>query len=189
MRVIESKLPGILIIEPKVMGDPRGFFMESYHELRYRECGIGTKFVQHNISKSMGNVLRGLHFQNPNPQGKLIEVLWGQVYDVAVDIRLHSPTFGKWLGVTLSSENKRQVYIPPDYAHGLLVTGEGAILSYKCTDYYHPESESAIAWNDPTIAIDWPTTVPPVLSEKDRTSPTLLEMDRSLLPLYRGKTS
>ncbi len=184
MNVIETSLPGVLIIEPKVFGDARGFFMETWNGARYEEHGIPNHFVQDNLSYSARGVLRGLHFQNPNPQGKLVSVLEGEVFDVAVDIRVGSPTFGEWTGVTLSAENKRQFYVPPDFAHGFVVTSEAALFSYKCTEYYAPASEGSVLWNDPEIGMDWPIEQP-TLSDKDRAAPPLREMSEDALPRYR----
>jgi dTDP-4-dehydrorhamnose 3,5-epimerase len=167
MNVIETDLPGVLIIEPKVFGDDRGFFMETWNKERYAEAGIPTEFVQDNISFSKKGVLRGLHFQDPNPQGKLVSVLQGEVYDVAVDIRRGSPAFGKWVGVSLSSDNKRQLYVPEGFAHGFCVTSETALFSYKCTDWYNSKAEKTLLWNDPGLGIKWPLEKPR-LSEKDK---------------------
>ena len=183
MNVVETSLPGVLIIEPKVFGDERGFFMETWNGRRYEEAGLPGRFVQDNLSYSARGVLRGLHFQNPQPQGKLISVLRGEVFDVAVDVRVGSPTFGEWTSVTLSAENKRQFYVPPDFAHGFLVTGEDAIFFYKCTDYYAPSSEGILLWNDPEIGIEWPTDAPS-LSERDGKAPPLREMLEGSLPRY-----
>jgi dTDP-4-dehydrorhamnose 3,5-epimerase len=185
LNVIETSLPGVLIIEPKVFGDERGFFMESWNGARYEEAGIPNRFVQDNLSYSARGVLRGLHFQNPNPQGKLVSVLEGEVFDVAVDIRVGSPTFGEWTGVTLSAENKRQFYVPPDFAHGFVVTSEAALFSYKCTEYYAPASEGSVLWNDPEIGIEWPIAEP-TLSDKDRSASPLREMPEDALPRYRA---
>jgi dTDP-4-dehydrorhamnose 3,5-epimerase len=183
MNVVETDLPGVLILEPKVFGDERGFFMETWNARRYEEAGLPARFVQDNLSYSARGVLRGLHFQHPQPQGKLVSVLRGEVFDVAVDIRVGSPTFGEWTGVTLSAENKRQFYVPPDFAHGFLVTGEDALFFYKCTDYYAPSSEGTVLWNDPEIGIEWPADAP-TLSEKDRAAPPLREMPEGSLPRY-----
>jgi len=184
VNVIKTDLPGALIIEPKVFGDARGFFMESWNAARYEEHGIPNHFVQDNLSYSACGVLRGLHFQNPNPQGKLVSVLEGEVFDVAVDIRVGSPTFGVWTGVTLSAENKHQFYVPPDFAHGFIVTSEAALFSYKCTDYYNPQADGSILWNDPEIGVEWPVE-DPTLSEKDRAAPSLSEIPEGRLPRYR----
>ena len=183
MNVVETDLPGVLIIEPKVFGDERGFFMESWNGGRYEEAGLPGRFVQDNLSLSARGVLRGLHFQNPQPQGKLVSVLRGEVFDVAVDIRVGSPTFGEWTGVTLSAENKRQFYVPEDFAHGFVVTSEAALFFYQCTDYYAPTAEGIVLWNDPGIGIEWPTDKP-VLSGRDRNAPRLREMPEDSLPRY-----
>jgi len=183
MNVVETGLPGVLIVEPKVFGDERGFFMETWREDRYEEAGLPRRFVQDNLSFSQHGVLRGLHFQNPDQQGKLVYVLGGEVYDVAVDIRVGSPTFGEWTAVTLSSENKRQLYIPEGFAHGFLVTSDAALFAYKCTAKYNARAESSVLWNDPEIGIQWPTDAP-VLSEKDRAAPPLGEMPAERMPRY-----
>jgi dTDP-4-dehydrorhamnose 3,5-epimerase len=183
MNMVETDLPGVLIIEPQVFGDERGFFMESWNERRYEEAGLPDRFVQDNLSYSSYGVLRGLHFQNPQPQGKLVSVLRGEVFDVAVDIRVGSPTFGKWTGVILSEENKRQFYVPEEFAHGFVVTSEAALFFYKCTNYYAPSSEGVVLWNDPGIGIEWPTDAP-TLSERDRTAQPLREMSEDSLPRY-----
>jgi len=166
MNLLKCELPGLIIIEPKVFGDARGFFMETWNQRRYQEAGIDAQFVQDNISFSRQGTLRGLHFQNPSPQGKLVSVWEGEVFDVAVDLRQSSPTFGKWHGLRLSSENKRQFYIPPGFAHGFLVLSQTAMFHYKCTDFYSPKNENTIRWDDPDIGIQWPTAQP-TLSEKD----------------------
>ena len=191
MNVLETDLPGVLIVEPRVFGDERGFFMEGYNARRYGEAGVTDRFVQDNLSFSQRGVLRGLHFQNPRPQGKLVSVLSGEVFDVAVDIRVGSPTFGRWTGATLSAENKRQLYVPPDFAHGLLVTGEHALFFYKCTDYYAPDAEGTVLWNDPEIGIEWPVGDPvggqvgsPTLSDKDAAARPLSAMPEDALPRY-----
>jgi len=166
MNVLRCPLEGLLIIEPKVFGDSRGFFVETWNRDRYRAAGLDADFVQDNISFSRRGTLRGLHFQNPNPQGKLMQVLLGEVFDVAVDIRRGSPTFGKWHGLVLSSETKRQFYIPPGFAHGFAVLSETALFQYKCTGLYSPKDEMAIRWDDPDIGIAWPLKEP-LLSERD----------------------
>jgi dTDP-4-dehydrorhamnose 3,5-epimerase len=182
VKIIPSHLPGVLLIEPPVFGDERGFFLVSWQREAYREAGIGEDFVQDNLSFSARGVLRGLHFQNPKPQGKLVQVLQGEVFDVAVDIRKGSPTFGQWHGEFLSAENKRQFYVPPGMAHGFLVTGETALFSYKCTDFYAPAGEGSILWNDPDIGIAWPAvTGGPILSPKDADAPRLGELPESRL--------
>jgi len=168
MKVIETALPEVLIIEPKVFGDSRGFFYESFNARNFREAtGLDVEFVQDNHSRSAKNVLRGLHYQIKQPQGKLVRVVRGAVFDVAVDIRKSSPNFGKWVGVELSEENHRQLWVPPGFAHGFLVLSDSADFLYKTTDYYAPEFERCLAWNDPMVAISWPTEQPPVLSVKD----------------------
>ncbi|MGI8909208.1 MAG: dTDP-4-dehydrorhamnose 3,5-epimerase [Rubrobacteraceae bacterium] len=181
MKVIETSLPGVLVIEPDVFGDSRGFFMETYNEARYRDAGLPHRFVQDNLSFSARGVLRGLHYQNPDGQGKLLHVPRGKVFDVAVDIRAGSPTFGEWTGVTLSEENKRQLWVPEGFAHGFQVTSENALLAYKCTAPYNREAEGAVLWNDPEIRIEWPIEEP-ALSEKDRAAPTLREVSEDALP-------
>ena len=183
MNVIETDLPGVVIVEPRVFRDERGFFMETWNGRRYEVVGLPGRFVQDNLSFSARGVLRGLHFQNPQPQGKLVSVLRGEVFDVAVDIRVGSPTFGKWTGSTLSAENMRQLYIPPDFAHGFVVTSEAALFFYKCTDYYNPASEGTVLWNDPDIGIEWPIAEPH-LSDKDRGAPPLRDMPENALPRY-----
>jgi dTDP-4-dehydrorhamnose 3,5-epimerase len=156
MKLIETALPGVLIIEPTVFGDARGFFAETYHEQRYREQGLDVTFVQDNQSRSRYGVLRGLHYQLTQPQGKLVRVSAGRVFDVAVDVRCGSAHFGQWVGVELDAESQRQLYIPPGFAHGFCVLSDYADFNYKCTDYYHPQSEQGIIWNDATVAIEWP---------------------------------
>ena len=183
MEVFETELPGVMILEPKVFGDARGFFLETWNQERYREAGIPAGFVQDNLSFSGKGTLRGLHFQNPNAQGKLVQVLQGEVYDVAVDIRQGSPTFGKWVSVTLSAENRRQVFVPAGFAHGFCVISDNALFSYKCTDIYNPKAEVSIIWNDPDIGIDWPVTEPE-LSEKDRLASRLSQLPDDRLPSY-----
>jgi dTDP-4-dehydrorhamnose 3,5-epimerase len=174
MKITETSLPGVLLIEPKVFGDDRGFFLEMYHARRYSEAGLPATFVQDNLSRSVKGTLRGLHFQEPNAQGKLVQALMGSVYDVAVDIRRGSPTFGKWLGLELSAENKRQLWIPPGFAHGFCVTSESADFFYKCTALYSPDTQHCIAWDDPDLAIPWPISQP-LVSPKDSKAPRLAE--------------
>jgi dTDP-4-dehydrorhamnose 3,5-epimerase len=183
MRATETRLPGVVVLEPAVYGDERGFFMETWNRRRYEGFGVPTDFVQDNLSYSKKGVLRGLHFQNPNAQGKLVSVLQGEVFDVAVDVRLGSPNFGEWVGVALSAENKRQLYVPEDFAHGFLVTSETALFSYKCTDYYNPRAEHSLLWNDPGLGIDWPLKSP-MLSAKDGSGPRLEEIPTEKLPRY-----
>lgn len=181
MNVIETELPGVFILQPKVFSDSRGYFLETWNQARYREAGIMEDFVQDNLSYSTRGVLRGLHFQNPNAQSKLLYVLQGEVFDVSVDIRVGSPTFGQWVGTTLSGDNKRQLYVGAGVAHGFCVTSETAILVYKCTDFYNPAAEGSILWNDPDIGIEWPVSTP-ALSDKDRHAPRLKDIPRHKLP-------
>jgi dTDP-4-dehydrorhamnose 3,5-epimerase len=170
VNVIDTNIAEVKIIEPKVFGDDRGFFLETFHAARYAElAGIDLPFVQDNHSRSTKGILRGLHFQKTKPQGKLVRVVSGEVYDVAVDIRRDSPTFGQWAGVILSEQNKRQFWVPPGFAHGFVVLSDTADFEYKCTDYYDPADEGAIRWDDPDLAIDWPITNPS-LSDKDATA-------------------
>ncbi len=169
MKIIQTAIPDVLIIEPRVFTDERGFFFESFNLRRWRkQTGLETEFVQENHSRSTKNVLRGLHYQIRQAQGKLVRVIGGEVFDVAVDIRKSSPTFGRWVGVTLTAENKRQFWVPEGFAHGFVVLSEAAEFLYLTSDYYAPEHERAIRWNDPELAIDWPLTGDPILSEKDR---------------------
>ena len=175
MKVIETALPGVLIIEPKVFGDHRGFFLETFQVERYRDAGIGLSFVQDNHSRSQRGVLRGLHFQRTRPQGKLVSVSRGAVYDVAVDINPDSPTCGQYVGVELNDENHRQLWVPPGYAHGFCVLSEVADFQYKCTDYYQPEDEGGLLWNDPDVGIPWPVAEPQ-LSAKDQLNPRLRDL-------------
>ena len=165
--VIPSDIPDVLIIEPRVFRDGRGYFKETFERNRYAECGIDLEFVQDNVSHSTGGTLRGLHYQIRHPQGKLVQVLRGEVFDVAVDLRRESPTFGKWVGATLSRENHRQVYVPPGFAHGFCVVSDNADVFYKCSDFYFPEHERTLLWNDSDVGIDWPFDDEPKLSEKD----------------------
>jgi len=183
MKTIETKIPGLLIFEPAVFGDARGYFMETYSVNRYREAGIEESFVQDNISLSRKGILRGLHYQKPMEQGKLVQVLSGEVYDVAVDIRHGSPTFGHWEAVTLNDENKRQLYVPPGFAHGFVVTSESAMFMYKCTDLYNPSGEKTIAWNDPELGVVWPEN-DPILSGKDKAGILLSDLNEEDLPAY-----
>lgn len=181
MNVIETKLPGVLIVEPKVFGDARGFFFETWQQNRYEAAGITGTFVQDNISFSARGVLRGLHYQNPHAQGKLVSVMQGEVFDVAVDIRVGSSTFGQWVGVFLSGENHRQLWVPPGFAHGFCVLSNTAYVIYKCTDVYSPQAEGGIIWNDPDIGIDWPLS-DVQLSEKDKVYIRLRDIPRERLP-------
>lgn len=169
MNIISTEIPDVLIIEPRVFGDDRGFFFESFNEKVFTEkTGVADHFVQDNHSRSAQNVLRGLHYQLQQPQGKLIRAVIGEILDVAVDIRKNSPTFGKWVSVTLSAENKRQLWVPVGFAHGFLVVSEIAEVLYKTTDYYAPQGERSLLWNDPDLAIAWPLTSEPILSAKDQ---------------------
>ena len=181
MRIIETSLPGVLIVEPKVFPDARGFFVETYQRERYQAMGLTAEFVQDNLSFSTSGVLRGVHCQNLHSQGKLVQVLQGEVWDVAVDIRRSSPYFGKWTAVTLSSETRNQIYVPPGFAHGFCVLSETALFAYKCTDYYHPGAEVGFRWDDPEVGIDWPVKAP-ILSEKDEQLPLLREISPGRLP-------
>ena len=169
MKVIPTTLPDVLLIEPKVFGDARGFFFESFNQKAFNAAtGLKLDFVQDNHSRSARGVLRGLHYQIQQPQGKLVRVVRGSVFDVAVDLRKSSPTFGQWVGAELSEDNHRQMWVPPGFAHGFVVTSESADLLYKTTDYYAPQHERCIAWNDPAIGIEWPLAEPPQLSAKDQ---------------------
>lgn len=185
MKVIETRLPGVLVIEPDVFKDARGFFMETWHSERYREAGLPAGFVQDNVSFSTRGVLRGLHYQYPSAQGKLVYVLYGEIYDVAVDIRVGSPTFGRWEGAILSADNKRQFYVSEGFAHGFCVTSESALVVYKCTDLYNPRAEGGVFWNDPGLGIDWPVENL-ILSEKDKRWPRLQSIPEAVLPRWRG---
>ena len=183
MDLIETHIPGVVILEPRVFGDARGFFMETWNQARYVEAGLPASFVQDNLSYSRRGVLRGLHFQHPNAQGKLVYVLQGEVFDVAVDIRRGSPTFGQSVSALLSSDNKRQFYVPPGFAHGFCVTSETALFAYKCTELYSPSDEASILWNDPALGIDWPIDAPE-LSDKDRIALSLADFPQDRLPTY-----
>jgi dTDP-4-dehydrorhamnose 3,5-epimerase len=174
-------LPEVVIIEPKVFGDPRGYFLETYQAARYKEHGVPADFVQDNISCSRKGVLRGLHYQLGRPQGKLVWAIQGEIFDVAVDVRKGSPTFGTWTGMVLSSDNHLQVYVPEGFAHGFCVLSETAIVGYKCTDYYAPQEERGIRWDDPNLAISWPISSP-LLSDKDGSYPYLGDMPDEDLP-------
>lgn len=180
MKIIRCELPGLLIIEPQVFGDARGFFMETWNQRRYVEAGLECAFVQDNISVSRRGALRGLHFQNPNPQGKLVSVLQGEVFDVAVDLRQTSPTFGQWHGLNLSSDNKRQFFVPPGFAHGFVVLSETAMFHYKCTDFYSPKDEMTVRWDDPDIGVRWPIANP-TLSQKDTDGLRLRDVPKARL--------
>lgn len=181
VRAIETGIPGLVVIEPVVHGDTRGFFMETWHLNRYQGAGISGHFVQSNLSRSGAGVIRGLHFQFPHAQGKLVSVLDGRVFDVAVDIRTDSPTFRQWAGVELSAENHRQLYVPEGFAHGFCVLGETALLSYFCTEEYRAECDAVIAWDDPDIGIRWPLENG-CLSNKDSNAPRLRDIPENKLP-------
>tara|TARA_R110000868_G_scaffold8205_3_gene42608 strand:- start:194536 stop:195093 length:558 start_codon:yes stop_codon:yes gene_type:complete len=185
MNIITTPIPDLLVIEPKVFGDERGFFYESFQTQRYQDAGITCDFVQDNISRSAKGVLRGLHFQEPNAQDKLVTVLHGVVYDVAVDVRYGSPTFGQWYGVELSDTNRHQFFVPKGFAHGFVVLSDTADFYYKCSDYYHPETEASILWNDPDIGIEWPTT-DVQLSGKDKDAVRLKDFPTDKLPQYEN---
>jgi dTDP-4-dehydrorhamnose 3,5-epimerase len=182
MKVTATSLPDVLLIEPKIHGDHRGWFVESWQHARYRDAGIEATFVQDNQSFSPRGTLRGLHIQHPHGQGKLVQVVQGEVFDVAVDARRGSPHFGRWAGARLTAENKHQLWIPAGFLHGFLVLSETALFSYKCTDLYHPEAELSVRWDDPDIGIDWPLDGPPTLSVKDRDAPYLRDLPVERLP-------
>ena len=184
MKVVESRIPGVLVIEPRVFGDERGFFLESWQRERYAAHGIPGEFVQDNMASSRRGVLRGLHVQHPYAQGKLVQVIQGDVFDVAVDIRRGSPWFGRWVGVRLGGDNKRQFWVPPGFAHGYCVLSDEAVFAYKCTELYHPEAELSVLWNDPGIGIDWPLDGEPILSRKDQEARRLDAIDPQRLPPY-----
>ncbi|OIQ89574.1 dTDP-4-dehydrorhamnose 3,5-epimerase [mine drainage metagenome] len=178
MQVIKTAIPDVLILEPKVFGDDRGFFFESFNQQTFEKLtGVKAHFVQDNHSKSAANVLRGLHYQIEQPQGKLVRVTAGEVFDVVVDIRRLSSTFGKWVGVVLSAENKRQIWVPPGFAHGFLVLKDDTEFLYKTTDYYAPQYERCVRWDDPVIGIEWPLADPPKLSVKDQQGSDLLQAE------------
>jgi len=167
MKVTRCDIAGLLIIEPKVFGDARGFFLETWNELHYREAGLDLRFVQDNMSSSRRGTIRGLHFQNPKAQGKLVWAIEGEVFDVAVDLRRGSPTFGRWHGLSLSEQNRLQFYVPPGFAHGFAVLSDIAVFAYKCTEFYSPKDELTLCWDDPDVGVKWPFA-DPVLSEKDK---------------------
>jgi len=183
MIIETTPLAGLLLVKPDVFGDERGFFQETWNLRRYTEAGLDRHFVQDNLSLSRKGILRGLHFQNPGPQGKLVFVLQGEVFDVAVDVRTDSPTFGQWHGVTLSADNHHQLFVPEGFAHGFCVTSETALFAYKCTDFYNPKAEFSLLWNDPDIGIEWPITKPE-LSGKDKNGQPLSEFSRDLLAVW-----
>lgn len=168
MNIQPTDIPDVLLIEPLVHGDHRGFFMEMYHQRKLAAAGLDVTFVQDNLSRSQRGILRGLHYQIQHPQGKFVSVMRGEIFDVAVDLRRSSPTFGRWVGERLSEENRRTLYIPAGFAHGFCVLSDVADVFYKCTDFYSPEHERTVSWNDPEIGIEWPLSEPPILSEKDK---------------------
>jgi len=180
----ETRVPGVIIVEPQVFGDERGFFMETFHMEKFSAAGLPTHFVQDNHSRSEAGVLRGLHFQRPRAQGKLVRAIAGEIYDVAVDIRADSPAFGQWVGVILSASNKRQLWVPPGFAHGFCVTSDIAEIAYKCTDLYIPECEISIIWDDLDLKIDWPVSKP-ILSARDKDGRPLSETTN--LPMMADK--
>jgi len=185
VKFVETPLPGVVLVEPQVFGDARGFFMETYHLEKFRRAGIGETFVQDNHSFSRKGVLRGLHYQVGRPQGKLVRVVSGEAFDVAVDIRRGSPTFGRWHGVRLSAENRRMLYVPPGFAHGFCALSDDVHFLYKCTDLYAPELDRGIRWDDPDIGIEWPVSGP-VLSPKDAGLPLLRDVPEGELPPWPG---
>ena len=185
MKVIETNLPGVVILEPRVFGDGRGFFQETWQKARYEAIGITEEFVQDNLSFSTRGVLRGLHYQHPHAQGKLVSVIQGEVFDVAVDIRVGSPTFGQWTGAYLSGENHHQLWVPPGFAHGFCVVSDTVYFAYKCSEVYTPAAEGGITWNDPDIGIEWPLTEV-VLSGKDQDYPRLCNISPERLPQFGG---
>ena len=182
MKVEATAIPGVIMVEPRAFSDDRGVFFETWNQERYAIAGVPEAFVQDNVSRSARGVLRGLHYQQPNAQGKLLSVLEGEIFDVAVDIRHGSPTFGQWVGMTLSAVKRQQLYVPAGCAHGFQALSESATVLYKCTDYYHPSSEQSILWCDEELAIPW--TLPPILSDKDRDAPLLRDIPRDRLPEY-----
>jgi dTDP-4-dehydrorhamnose 3,5-epimerase len=185
MKVIETDLPGCVVVEPQVFGDARGYFFESFNSDKLAAHGLEPKFVQGNVSSSSKGVLRGLHYQWPNPQGKYVSVIEGEVWDVAVDIRRGSPTFGKWAAVVLNAENKRHFWIPEGFAHGFVVLSERAVFTYMCTATYDAKADAGIRWDDPALAIDWPVSEPQ-LSDKDSRAPLLADVAAERLPVYTG---
>ena len=185
MNVIPTRLPGVVLIEPQVFADARGYFLETWSQVRYAAAGLPARFVQDNLSFSTPGVLRGLHLQNPAPQGKLVSVLRGAIYDVAIDVRVGSPTFGQWVGAALSAENRRQIYIPEGFAHGFAVTGDCALTLYKSTEFYAPQGDMSLLWSDPDLGIDWPVD-DPKLSAKDHDAPRLRDVPRERLPRYEA---
>lgn len=184
MRAEATALPGVLVVTPQVFRDARGFFLETYHEERYRAAGMAERFVQDNQSRSVRGTLRGLHAQRSRPQAKLVRCVRGAIWDVAADVRVGSPTFGRWVGVELSEENARQIYVPLGFVHGFLVLSAEAEVEYKCSDVYAPEDQYCVRWDDPDLGVAWPLG-DPILSDKDRSAPTLRELrERGVLPAF-----
>jgi dTDP-4-dehydrorhamnose 3,5-epimerase len=184
MKVTQTKIPSVLVFEPDAFGDVRGWFLETFSQKHYEQAGVKLSFVQDNVSYSAKNVLRGLHFQHPHSQGKLVQVISGEVFDVAVDIRVGSPTFGQWVADNLSASNHKQIYIPPGFAHGFCVLSDTALFSYKCTDYYSPAGEGGILFNDPDLNISWPVGSP-IVSKKDAGCSRLRDIPKDKLPKYK----
>tara|TARA_B100001123_G_C15134163_1_gene956634 strand:- start:146 stop:709 length:564 start_codon:yes stop_codon:yes gene_type:complete len=187
MEITKLEIPGVVLIKPDRFEDSRGYFFESYSKRKYQEIGINEDLLQDNVSFSKQHVLRGLHFQSSNVQGKLVYALQGRVFDVAVDIRKGSPTFKKWVSCELSDKNRMQLWVPPGFAHGFCVLSQSALFCYKCSNYYDPESEVSLAWNDPKIGINWPIDNP-ILSDKDNNLPSIDEIGDDLLPIYEGNS-
>jgi dTDP-4-dehydrorhamnose 3,5-epimerase len=185
MKIEETSLPGVLLVYPDVFGDHRGYFQESWNRRKFSELGLNLDFVQDNLSLSKKGILRGLHFQNPNQQGKLVQALQGEVFDVAVDIRKGSPNFGQWFGAILSADNHLNMYIPEGFAHGFCVLSESALFAYKCTDFYNPATEYSLRYDDPDIGVEWPLECPPSLSAKDVNAVSLKDFPEESLPLYK----
>ncbi len=188
MDVLPTRLPGVVVVQPRVFGDDRGFFQEIYHSDRYEQHGLPAAMVQDNLSRSRKGVLRGLHYQHPRPQGKLVYVLEGAIWDVAVDIRTGSPTRGQWVGECLSAENHRQLYIPEGFAHGFVVLSDTALVAYKCTEKYYPEFDAGIRFDDPALAIEWPVDTP-LLSGKDAAAPLLADVPANRLPQFIARAA
>lgn len=186
MRVQQTELPGVLLVETRIFRDARGSFRETWNAARYEEAGVGATFVQDNVSVSQKGVLRGLHYQHPHAQGKLVSVLRGRVFDVAVDIRRGSARFGRWTGVELSDGNARQLWIPEGFAHGFLTLSDDVVFAYRCTEFYYPDAEGVLLWNDPEIGIEWPTANP-ILAAKDAAAPPLRAVPEERLPAYEGE--
>ncbi len=187
MKVIPQQIPEVLLIEPQVFGDERGWFCESWQQERYSQHGVEGRFVQDNMAWSRRGTLRGLHIQHPHGQGKLVQVLAGEVFDVAVDVRRGSPWFGRWSAARLNADSKHQFWIPSGFLHGYVVTSEEALFAYKCTDHYHPETQFSVNWQDPALSIDWPVdSLTAILADKDRNAPMLCDIPQDRLPSYRA---